>query len=106
MCNPGAVKAVAGLALLVFTHLGQRYLVHGGVPAAGDKGGHPADRVRAPFMTRLDKQIGVGTHEGNGHGDLGAVGEDAGVVGPELLDQAEDVVPTARVETAAWSRNS
>lgn len=41
----------------------------------------------------------VGIHEGDGHGDRGTVGKDEVGVLPELLDDAEDVVPTTAVET-------
>ena len=98
MRHPGAIEAVAGLALLVGAHLGQRRLVQLGV-AAGDERGHAADRVRAAPVAGAHQQFGVRAHERDGHGHLGPVREDE--LGPvaEVLDDAEDVVPPAGVES-------
>src|SRR5262249_38727108 len=43
------------------------------------------------------EEVGVGAHEGHGHGDLGAVGQHEVALG-EGADDAEDVVPPAGVE--------
>ncbi len=52
-------------------------------------------------MAGADQQLGVGPHEGGGHGDLGPVGQlEVGAVA-EGLDQAEEVVPAARVQSGA-----
>jgi hypothetical protein len=96
VCDPGAVEAIACLALLV----GGDLLVGVGVDlgvAARDEGRHSADGVRAALVTRLHEQVGVGAHEGDLHGDLSAVREDD-LVMSELLDRAEDVVPSSRVD--------
>ena len=95
--HPGAVEAVVGLALLVEPHLGERRPV-GLRVVAGDVGGHAADGVRAALVAGAHEQFGVGAHERRRHGDLRPVGE--GEVGAvrEDLDQAEEVVPAARVE--------
>ena len=50
-------------------------------------------------MARLDEELRVRTHERDGHRHLGAVGEDELRPVAELLDDAEDVVPAARVQT-------
>ena len=96
MRNPGTVEPVAGLPRLVVAHLGQRDLVDGRVAAAGDEGRHPADGVRAAPVAGLDEQLGVGAQERRGHRDRVAVGKDEPPA--EVLDDAEHVVPAARVE--------
>ncbi len=98
MGDPGAVEAVGGLAHLVVAHLGERLLVDVRIPARGDEGRHAADRVRPAPMAGLHQQLGVGAHERDGHRDLGAVGEDHVGPRPELLDDAEDVVPAPGIE--------
>lgn len=49
----------------------------------------------------LDEQLDVGVHERHGHGDIRAVRQDKVGVLAELLDEGEDVVPAAAVETGA-----
>ena len=49
----------------------------------------------------LDQQTDVGIHERHGHGDSGTVGQDKVGVLAEALDEREDVIPTATVETGA-----
>ena len=98
MRDPGSVEAAAGLALLVLAHLGERRFVHLWIAAAGDEGGHPAHRVRAAPVARLDEELRVRPHERDGHRHLRAVGEDEVRPVAELLDDAEDVVPAARVQ--------
>ena len=96
--DPRAVEAVAGLAPLVVPDPGQRDLVDLGVAAARDERRHAADGVGAAAVARLHEELGVGAHEGDGHRHLRAVGKDEVVPLPELLDDAEDVVPATRVE--------
>ena len=98
MRDPGAVEAVARLALLVLAHLRERDRVHLRVAARRDERRHPADRVRAAPVAGADEQLGVRAHERDGHRHLRAVGEQRVLVRPELLDHREDVVPAARVE--------
>ena len=98
MRHPGAVEAVARFALLVLPHLGERRRVHLGVAPAGDEGRHAADGVGAAAVAGLHQQLGVGPHERHGHGHLRAVGQDEVGPVPEVLDDAEDVVPAAGVE--------
>ena len=96
--HPGAVEAVAGLALLVLAHLRERDCVDLGVAPAGDERRHAADGVRAAAVAGLHQQLGVGAHERHRHRHLGAVRQhEVGPV-PELLDDAEDVVPAAGVQ--------
>ena len=73
--DPGAVEAVAGLALLVLANPGERDLVDFGVAAGGDERGHAADRVRAAGVAGLDEQLRVGAHERHGHRHLRPVGQ-------------------------------
>jgi hypothetical protein len=97
--DPCAIVACARLAELVRAYFG-----HGGVVGLlvvldGDLGGHAAHGVDAALVAGLDEQLDVGVHEGRGHGDGVAVGEDEVGVLAEALDGAEDVVPAAAVET-------
>jgi len=57
--------------------------------------------VYAALVAGLDEEFYIGVHEGDGHGDIAAVGEDELRVVAEALDEAEDVVPSATVETRA-----
>ncbi len=52
-------------------------------------------------MTRLDQKLDVGIHERDRHGDGGPIGQDKVGILAELLDDAEDVVPSSAVETRA-----
>ncbi|CAM5269588.1 hypothetical protein SMICM304S_06014 [Streptomyces microflavus] len=71
------------------------------VVPAWDLGGHAADGVGAALVAGADQEFGVGAQEGGGHGDGGPVGEDEVGAVREVLDQAEEVVPAARVEAGA-----
>jgi hypothetical protein len=57
--------------------------------------------VNTTAVASLDEQLHIGIHEGHGHGDVGAVGKDKVGVLAELLDEGEDVIPAAAVETGA-----
>ena len=99
MRDPGAVEALARLALLVLAHLLERNAVHLRIAARGDERGHAADRVRAAAVARLHEQLRVGTHERHRHRHRRAVRQhELGTVA-ELLDDAEDVVPAAGVQS-------
>ena len=100
MGDPRAVEAVLGFSDLVLPHPRQGDLVDLGVAPAGDERGHPAERVRAAAVAGLHEQLGVRAHERHRHRHLGAVRQDERGLGPELLDEAEHVVPAARVEPA------
>ena len=99
MGDPRPVVALTYLAQLVLPHFLQRGGVRGGVVLDGDLRGHPAQRVNAPAVARLDDELGVGAQERLVHGDAAPIGEHALGAAPELLDEAEDVVPAAAVET-------
>ena len=98
MGDPRAVEAVAGLALLVLVHLGQRVRGHLGLAPVGDERAHAAHRVRAAAVARLDQQLRVGAHERHGHSHLRAIRQCPARSRGERLDDAEDVVPAAGVE--------
>ncbi len=100
MGHPGPVEPVGGLPGLVRRHLGEGGPVDLGIPAARDERGHPAHGEGPAPVAGLDQQLGVGPHEGRGHGDVSAVDEHE--IGPgvaEVLDDAEQVVPAARVQS-------
>jgi len=42
-------------------------------------------------VARLNEKSNVGVHEGNGHGDLGSIGENEVLVHSSLLDVGEDL---------------
>src|SRR6266851_7034874 len=100
MRYPGAIEPIPHLAVFVLFHLRQRDAIDLGIATRRYERGHPTHRVRATFVARLHQQLRVRAHEGDGHRDLRAIGKhEVGTV-PELLDDAEDVVPAPRVETA------
>ena len=100
--DPGAVEAVARLALLVLGDDDQRLPRHLRVTAVGDEGAHPADRVRAAAVAGRDQQLGVRPHERHRHGQLRPVREDAAPAPvPEHLDDREQVVPAPGVQSRA-----
>ena len=105
MGDPGPVEAVGRLAGLVLADLGQRLGVDLRVAPARDERRHAAHRVRAAAVTRLDQQLGVGPHERRGHRHRVALGQDeVAAPGAELLDDAEQVVPAARVQARRCAR--
>ena len=73
--------------------------VTSGSLAVGDDGGHAAHGEGAAVVAGLDQQLGVGAHEGRGHGHRGAVRQHKLLAGvAEVLDDAEQVVPAAGVQ--------
>src|SRR5438309_2370724 len=98
MGHPRPIKAVVRLPNLVLPHLRQRDLVRLGILATRDERGHAADSVGPPTMARPHEQVRICPHEGDRHRHLGPIGQDELLPIPELLDDAEDVVPPARVE--------
>ena len=99
MGHPRPVEPGLGLAVLVLADLGERALVDLGIAAARDEGRHAAHGEGATPVAGLDQQVAVGLHHRRGHRHGVAVGE--GEVRPgiaEVLDDAEQVVPAARVE--------
>src|SRR5437773_9426833 len=98
MGHPRPIKAVVRLPNLVLPHLRQRDLVRLGILATRDERGHAADSVGPPTMARPHEQVRICPHEADRHRHLGPIGEDELLPIPELLDDAEDVVPPARVE--------
>lgn len=99
--DPGTVVAGADLAELVGADTLHGLVVGGGVVLDGDLSSHATHGVHTTLVAGLDEELDVGVHEGDGHGDGGSVGEDKVGVVAELLDDAEDVVPSAAVETGA-----
>ena len=109
MRDPCAVEAVGGLALFVFSDPDKSALVELAIPPVGDICRHSANRVRAAMMTGPYHPVRVSAHERHGHRDLSTVGENTVGTIPELLDDAEDVIPTTGVEpggaTAEFEEN-
>ena len=74
MGDPGAVMAIARLALLVGAHLGEGGLVGGGVALDRDLRGHAAHREGAAAVAGLDQQQRIGVEERLAHRHHRAVG--------------------------------
>ena len=55
--------------------------------------------MHAPAVARLDQELDVGIHERHGHCHGRPIGQDEARVSPELLDDAEDVVPASAIQT-------
>src|SRR5437660_1429891 len=98
MGHPRAIEAVVRLPNLVLPHPRERDLVRLRILAARDERGHAADGVGSPTMARPHEQVRICPHEGDRHRHLGPIRQDELFPIPELLDDAEDVVPPARVK--------
>ena len=70
-----------------------------GVPLDGNLRRHAAHRVDTTPVTSLDQQLDIGLEEMPVHGDGGAVGKRQVLAITELLDEAEDVIPPAAVQS-------
>lgn len=99
--NPSAVVASADLTELVVADIVHGLVIGLLVVLDGDLCGHATHGVDTTLVAGLDQQLDVGVHEGDGHGDAGAVRQNKVGVLAELLDGAENVVPAAAVETSA-----
>lgn len=75
--------------------------VGSGVVLPWDEGSHAAHCVNATAMACANQELDVRVHEGDGHGDVGAIGEDEAGAVTEALDKGEDVIPSAAVEAGA-----
>ncbi len=99
MRDPRPVEPVVRLAGLVGANLLERDGRGLGVGAVRHERRHAAHRDRTPAVAGLHEQLGVGAHERRRHRHRRPVGHDE--LGPgvaEHLDDAEQVVPAARVE--------
>mmetsp|Transcript_5060 Transcript_5060/g.10991 ORF Transcript_5060/g.10991 Transcript_5060/m.10991 type:complete len:373 (-) Transcript_5060:205-1323(-) len=96
--HPGAIMTRHHLALLVGANLCECRLVGCWVVLDGDLSRHAAHGVNTPLVAGLDEQLDVRVHEGGGHAHVGAVGQHKLGVVPELLDEAENVVPAPAVQ--------
>lgn len=97
--NPGTVVASGDLSELVLVDTLHGDLVGGGVVLDGDLSSHTSHGVDASLVAGLDEQLDVRRHVGDGHGDVSTVGQNKLGVVLELLDEGEDVVPSATVKT-------
>ena len=98
MRHPGAVMAVAGLALLVGMDAAHRLVVGLRIVLDRNLRRHAAHRMHFAAMAGLDHELAVGAQEVRGHADLAAIRQHRPLLLAELLDEAEDVVPAAAVE--------
>lgn len=96
--NPGTVVPGLDLPQLVGAHAVHGLGVRGGIVLARNEGRHAAHCVDAAGVACADEELDVGVHEGDGHADVGAVGENEAGAVAEALDKGEDVVPSAAVE--------
>src|SRR4029079_8662823 len=95
MRNPCAVVPGAYLAQLVFSDPLHRLLIGFWIIANWDLRGHSSHSVNAAFVAGMDEQINVRTKEGLFHRDVAALRQYAVRPVPELLDEAEYVIPAA-----------
>ena len=99
MRDPRAVVAVAHFAQLVGADLVERSLVRRRVVLDRNLRRHAAHRVRAAPVTGLDRELRVRAHARLLHRHLRAIGEHGARIVRLVLDEAEDVVPAAAVES-------
>ena len=104
MRDPGAVVAGADFAQLVLAHFFERRFICRRIVLDRDLRRHAAHGVDAAAVARLDQQVDVGLQEVPVHGDLrrGRAARSRGIA--EFLDEAEDVVPPAAVQTRPSAR--
>ena len=98
MGDPGAIVAIAGLALLVAAHLSCGGFVGFDISLDRDLRCHAAHGVGSAAVAGLYQEPAIGPHQRLGHADITAIRQHH--VGPiaELLDDAENIVPTAAIE--------
>ena len=99
MRDPGSVVAVAGFALFVGSHLREGLFIGDRIGLDGDVRRHSAHGVDVAAVAGLDGELRVAAHEMRGHGHLAAIGQHGVRIVGEFLDEAEDVVPAAAVQT-------
>ena len=83
---------------LVLAYLLQRLLVRRCVVLDRNLRGHSAHRMNPAAMAGLDQQLDIRFQEMLVHGHVRAVRQHEIRAVPELLDEAEDVVPAAAVQ--------
>ena len=98
MRDPGAVMARLRLALLVRPHLVHGELVRLRIVPDRDLRRHPAHGMGAAAVTGLDQQVDIGLQERSVHRQGAAIRQHEIRPVPELLDVAEDVVPSPAIE--------
>src|SRR5262245_18213008 len=99
MCNPGPIMAGMHLQYLVQPHLVERLRVVHGLALDRALCRHTAHGMNAAAMTGPNQQVDVRFQEVTIHRDACAVGQDELGAAAEFLDEAENVVPPAAVET-------
>ena len=99
MRDPGSVVPVPHLAQLVGADLVQRGLVLRLVVLDGDLGGHAPHGMDAAAVAGAHRELRVGPHVRLLHRDLRAIRKHRPGIVLAGLDEAEDVVPAAAVQT-------
>lgn len=97
--NPGTVVAGGHLSELVLVDTLHGNLVGSSIVLDGDLSSHTAHGVDASLVAGLDEELDVSRHVRDGHGNVTSVGENKLGMVLELLDEGEDVIPSATVET-------
>ena len=101
MGDPGPVVALADLTQLVGAHFVERDVVRARVVLDRNLCRHAPHRVSATAVARTDEELHVRAQKWRLHRHLTAVRENEGGIGPKRFDRAEDVVPSAAVESHA-----
>lgn len=99
--NPGSVVAGLDFAKLVGVDTLHGLVVGSLIILDWDLGSHATHSSNLALVAGLDEKLNICVHEWDGHGDTGTIWENEVWVLAELLDDAEDVIPAAAVETRA-----
>jgi hypothetical protein len=97
MRHPGAVVAIARLAVLVRPDLGKRFLVCFRIILHWNLRRHPAHRENIATMTSPDAEQRIRMHEVRRHCDERTVGQNEIRFVPEFFDARKNVIPAAAV---------
>jgi hypothetical protein len=81
-------------------HLSDSRVIRGRIVLDRNERRHAAHRMNVSTMARANEQPAVGAQEMRRHGDLRAFGENHVPVTGEFLDEAEDVVPAAAIQSS------
>src|SRR5271166_2631908 len=99
MGDPGTVMTIARFAFLIGAHLCDSFVVGHWIALDGNECGHASHGMDVSAVACADYQFAVGTQKVRGHGDLGAIRKHGLGIMRKLLDEAEDVIPAAAVQS-------